>query len=74
LDDFNAFFNSHFNEDEADTIAGIVLHQFSHLPKTGEKITINDFEFKVTAADNRRIQTLRVTIPKTHVINNKPTD
>jgi magnesium and cobalt transporter len=74
LDDFNTFFNSHFNEDEADTIAGIVLHQFGHMPKKGEKITINDFEFKVTAADNRRIQTLRVTIPKTHIINNKPTD
>ncbi|MFT5760387.1 MAG: magnesium and cobalt transporter [Alteromonadaceae bacterium] len=74
LDDFNAFFNSHFNEDEADTIAGIVLQQFGHMPKKGEKITINNFVFKVTAADNRRIQTLRVTIPKTHTINNKPTD
>jgi len=74
LNDFNLFFNSDFNEDDADTIAGIVLHQFGHMPKKGEKITINSFEFKVTAADNRRIQTLRVTIPKDHVINNKPTD
>jgi magnesium and cobalt transporter len=74
LDDFNTFFNCHFNEDEADTISGIVLHQFGHMPKKGEKITIDDFEFKITAADNRRIQSLRVTVPKTHVINKKPTD
>jgi len=74
LDDFNEFFNSQFNEDEADTIAGIVLHQFGHMPKKGEEITISDFEFKITAANNRRIQTLHVTIPKGHVINNKLSD
>ena len=74
LDDFNDFFNSHFDEDEADTIAGILLHQFGHMPKKGEEITINNFSFKVTAADNRRIQTFHVTIPKNHLVNNKSND
>lgn len=66
LDDFNEFFSSNYDEEEADTIGGIVLHQFGHMPKKGEIVTINDYEFKVILADSRRVQTLQVTIPKTH--------
>ena len=74
LADFNEYFNSQFNEEDADTIGGIVLHQFNHMPKKGETVTIRRFEFKVTGGDSRRIQTLQVTTPKEHVINGKPTD
>lgn len=66
LDDFNEFFSSAYDEEEADTIGGIVLHQFGHMPKKGETVVINDYEFKVISADNRRVQTLQVTIPKDH--------
>jgi len=74
LADFNEFFNTEFNEEDADTISGIVLHKFGHMPKKGETVNINEFEFKITAADTRRIQTLQVTIPKKHEINGKNTD
>jgi len=74
LADFNEYFNSQFDEDDADTIGGIVLHQFGHMPKKGETILIEDFEFKITAADNRRIQSLQVTVPKDHPINGRTTD
>jgi magnesium and cobalt transporter len=74
LADFNEYFNTEFNIGDADTIGGIVLHQFGHMPKRGEIITINDFEFKVFSADNRRIQQLQVTIPKDHQINGKASD
>lgn len=66
LDDFNAYFNTAFNKEEADTIGGIVLHQFGHMPKKSESVIINDIEFKVVFANSRRIQTLQVTIPKEH--------
>jgi len=74
LNDFNLFFNSDFNEDDADTIAGIVLHQFGHMPKKGELVTIGNFEFKITAGDNRRIQSLHIVVPREHKITGKIVD
>ncbi len=66
LDDFNSYFNTSFNKEEADTIGGIVLQKFGHMPKKAEFVTINNIEFKVAFANSRRIQTLQVTIPKEH--------
>jgi len=74
IDDFNEFFNTHFDENDADTIGGIILHQFGHMPKKGEEITFKDFEFKITAADNRRIQTMQLTIPRDHEVSGKNAD
>jgi magnesium and cobalt transporter len=71
LADFNDYFKTVFNEEDADTISGIVLHQFGHMPKKGEVISFHDFEFKITAADSRRIQTIQVTVPKDYEINGK---
>ena len=74
IPDFNSYFNLQFNESDADTIGGIVLQHFGHMPKKGEKVTINKVVFKVTAADSRRIQTLQVTIPKEHEVTGKIVD
>lgn len=73
LPNFNQFFNCQFDEEDADTIGGIILHQFGHMPEKGEIIELDNFEFKVTAADARRIQAFHVTIPKDHIINGKST-
>jgi magnesium and cobalt transporter len=64
VSEFNTFFATKFSEDEADTIAGIVLKGFGHMPETGDKITLEDIEFKVTNSDKRRIQQLKVTLPE----------
>jgi magnesium and cobalt transporter len=74
LDDFNEYFNTKFDENDADTIGGVVLHQFGHMPKKGELVMIGDFEFKITAGNNRRIQTLHIIIPKEHKITGKIVD
>jgi len=74
LPDFNEYFNSQFNEEDADTIGGIVLQKFGHMPKKGEVIEIEGFEFKVTCADKRRIQTLHVTTAKNHPVHGKMSD
>lgn len=74
LDDFNEYFNCDFDEEEADTIGGTVMHRFGHMPRRGESIDINGFEFKVVSADKRRIQQLQVTIPKDHEINGRLVD
>ncbi|WP_286232806.1 HlyC/CorC family transporter [Thalassotalea sediminis] len=74
LNDFTEFFNCQLSEGDADTIGGVVLHNFGHMPKKGEEVSIDKFEFKVTSADSRRLQTLQVTVPKNHEINGKPTE
>ncbi|TMM46895.1 HlyC/CorC family transporter [Colwellia ponticola] len=74
LSDFNEYFNCDFNEAEADTIGGIVLRQFNHMPQKGELFTLGKFEFKVLVADSRRMQMLQVSVDKSHNINGKLSD
>ncbi|MBU2712269.1 HlyC/CorC family transporter [Zooshikella harenae] len=61
IEDFNEHFHSQFSDKEYDTIGGIVMQNFGHLPRRSESVTIEGFEFQVLNADNRRIRLLRVT-------------
>lgn len=65
LDEFNEAFATSFDEDEASTIGGIVLHAFGHMPVKGESITLGGLTFKVNKANNRRLVQLQVIKPKT---------
>src|SRR3990167_2115464 len=65
IEDFNKYFNFDFSDDEFDTIGGIILQNFGHLPKRGETIKIQNLRFKVLHADSRRIYLLEVKISKT---------
>ncbi|EJI85251.1 Mg/Co transporter [Alishewanella aestuarii B11] len=60
LDEFNETFGTQFDEEEADTIGGIVLHAFGHMPAKGEAITLGDLTFKVSKANSRRLMQLQV--------------
>lgn len=63
VDDFNKFFESKFNEEESDTIGGVVLRAFGHMPNTGEKVSIDDIVFEVTSSDKRKLVQLKVYLP-----------
>ncbi len=60
IDEFNDYFNTSLNDDEYDTIGGLVLNAFGHLPKRGETVEYGGFSIKVLRADRRRIHLLRV--------------
>ncbi|MEM9101412.1 MAG: transporter associated domain-containing protein [Pseudomonadota bacterium] len=62
IDDFNEYFNQAFCDSEFDTIAGLVLQAFGHMPSQGEVIAIENFNFEVLHADGRRINLLRATL------------
>ncbi len=64
IEDFNQYFDCKLDEEEFDTIGGLVTHALGHLPKRGETVTIQNFRFRVLHADNRRIRLLRVTTLK----------
>lgn len=61
VEDFNEFFKSSFSEDEYDTIGGVVLSAFGHLPKRNEVIEIDNWRFRVANSDSRRLHLLRVS-------------
>lgn len=61
IDDFNEQFDADFSEEEFDTIGGIILQKFGHLPRRNEVTTVGGFEFKVLNADNRQVHLLRMS-------------
>lgn len=58
IDEFNEQLNTNFSDETYDTIGGIVMNSFGHLPTRGETITIGSLEFKIINADARRIKLL----------------
>ena len=61
IDSFNETFDSQFSDDEYDTVGGLVMSAFGHLPKRNEVTEIGEFRFRVLNADSRRIHLLRLT-------------
>ena len=61
VEDFNEFFAADFSEDEFDTVGGVVMSAFGHLPKRNETTELGGFRFRVLTADSRRIHLLRLT-------------
>ncbi|SDU28288.1 magnesium and cobalt transporter [Pseudomonas pohangensis] len=61
VENFNDFFECDYSEDEFDTIGGLVMSAFGHLPKRNEITEIGEFRFRIVNADSRRIHLLRVS-------------
>jgi len=47
---------------DAETLAGLILELKGEIPAKNEQIKIQQFTFKIEAADSRRIKQIRVTI------------
>ncbi|MDP6968219.1 MAG: transporter associated domain-containing protein [Gammaproteobacteria bacterium] len=61
VDDFNEHFGSAFSEGEFDTIGGIITQRLGHLPAKDEEVVIDQLQFRILSADNRRIRLLQVS-------------
>jgi magnesium and cobalt transporter len=60
VEDFNEFFGVDLPDTEFDTIGGIVLKAFGHVPERGERVEVADLKIEVLSADTRRLRLLRV--------------
>ena len=60
LPEFNEFFNTDYESEEIETIGGLVLRQFGHLPERGESIALDNLTFKVLNADSRQVHLFQV--------------
>ena len=64
--DFNERFGADFDDDEYDTIGGLVTDAVGHLPEVGEELALGRFGFRVARADARRLLSLHVTVHADH--------
>jgi len=62
IEEFNEYFSTNLNEDDFDTIGGIVMQKFGHMPRRNEVAEIGGFTFKVLNADSRQIHLLRMNL------------
>ncbi len=62
VEDFNERFGADFDEDEYDTIGGLVIAAIGHLPEAGEELTLDRFVFRVSGADARRVHAFHVSV------------
>ncbi len=60
IEDFNEALGTTLSDEEFDTIGGLVVHRFGHLPKRGETVDLDGLRFRVLRADNRRVHLLEV--------------
>ena len=60
IEEFNEYFGVEFDDTDVDTIGGLTVGAFGHLPTKGESIVVDGFRFKVIRADSRRVRLLQV--------------
>lgn len=66
IEEFNEQLTAKFSDETYDSIGGIVMNKFGYLPKRGECILIDGFEFKIINADARRIKLLECIDKREH--------
>ncbi|HSW12170.1 MAG TPA: transporter associated domain-containing protein [Solimonas sp.] len=62
IENFNTYFGTEFPTEEFDTIGGLVTHHFGHMPKRGESVRIERYNFNVQRSDSRRVHQFQVTV------------
>ncbi|WP_225639368.1 CNNM family magnesium/cobalt transport protein CorC [Candidatus Profftia sp. (ex Adelges kitamiensis)] len=64
IKDFNLSFSTTFSDEEVDTLGGLIMRSFGHLPVRGDILNIDGYQFKVAIVDSRRIIQVHVKIPE----------
>lgn len=68
IEDFNAAFGTHFAHDEFDTVGGLLLKAFQHLPRRGESMVLDGIRFEILNGDGRRIHLVQVDTSERQVL------
>ena len=57
---FNEVLGTQFSDEDYDTVGGLVVSKFGHLPKRGEQTEFDGLKFLVLRADSRRLHSMLV--------------
>lgn len=60
IEEFNDYFGCELEDEEYDTVGGLVINELGRMPRRGESVSVDGFQFKVLQADRRRVHTLEV--------------
>jgi putative hemolysin len=60
IEDFNRQFSASFDDQQAETLGGILLNAFGELPQEGATIELMPFRFDVEQVENNRINRVRM--------------
>jgi magnesium and cobalt transporter len=60
IDEFNDHFKTYLNENNSDTVGGLISQTLGHIPQRGESVQIDQIKFEVVHADSRRVHLIRV--------------
>jgi magnesium and cobalt transporter len=63
IEDFNEYFNASVNDEEFDTIGGIIIQAFGRMPMVDEIVDVNGFTFRIAEGDNRQVKLLEMQAP-----------
>ena len=63
LDDLNPLLDLDLDSEDFDTLGGWLLDRFGVLPEVGETYSLDGVLYKVEEQSQRRIQTVRITLP-----------
>lgn len=58
--DFNEVMGTQFSDEDFDTVGGLVVSKFGHMPKRGQQVTFDGLKFSVLRADSRRLYSMMV--------------
>jgi magnesium and cobalt transporter len=61
IDEFNEYFDAELDDEDYETIGGLIMRQFGRMPRRGEALNYDGFRFRILAADRRRIHRLEVS-------------
>ena len=64
LRDLNRQYDWHLPEDEATTIAGLVLYEARRVPEIGQVFEFHGFRFEIVRRQRRQITQIRIHPPK----------
>jgi len=72
--DLNRVMDWHLPDEEATTIAGLVIHEARSIPERGQSFTFHEFRFRVLRRERNRITALKIQpVPReAEAMENKP--
>ena len=62
--EFNEYFKTQFQDHELDTMGGLLLKKFGHIPKIGESTNLEDFTFTILKSNEKKIHKMGLKVKK----------
>ena len=60
IEDLNDQLGTRFDDEEYDTVGGLIMHELGRMPRRGESLTVDDVRLTVVKSDRRRIHSVRL--------------